>query len=221
MKLFLIAGILIYSISNVYAGATLIGPHKQSCQSMRGNVEAIQHNVMWVAGFLSAANRLQKTDVLVGKSISDVVDEVKVICLSSPHKDIETVTIEVVATFRKKWADENRSQETAPVNLSTEEIALRARIGYKKAKNFAELEGVNAWCHSNVIALTFKERDYLLVSAKQYIEQNNNKDANEFLERLDQLKKLSINLANLVCDDEEFDESLRKLRRKAGSRKVK
>jgi hypothetical protein len=56
--------------------------------------------LMWVAGFLSAANRTSKRDFLEGRDISTIINLFQDVCKENPDIDVEHATIRVLGRLR-------------------------------------------------------------------------------------------------------------------------
>jgi hypothetical protein len=96
--------------SSGFAGDTLIGPSKSVCGTLISDAAMIVVMNMWIEGFISAANRLNKPDFLKGVSSVSATDIAKysfIDCQNNPQTTIEEVAIATVANFRMLYAMEH------------------------------------------------------------------------------------------------------------------
>lgn len=100
MRLVSAAILVAVMIPSAHAASTIIGPTKQTCKDVTSSIENANLTLMWAAGFLSGVNRLGKRDFLEGRSIGDIVDLFRNVCLEKPDLDVEHATISVAARFR-------------------------------------------------------------------------------------------------------------------------
>lgn len=91
------------------AGGTIIGPTATRCSKFMSDAGGITIMTMWIEGFLSAANRMNRADFLQGVDGTDVGAFILVDCHHNPDKTVEQVALDAVANFRMLYASK-RSQ---------------------------------------------------------------------------------------------------------------
>jgi hypothetical protein len=94
------AGSFSIAQSQAIAGDTLVGPSQNLCSKFTSDSDAIIIMNMWIEGFLSAANRLNKSDFLENVSASDIAKYSFIDCQNNPNKTVEEVALDTLGNFR-------------------------------------------------------------------------------------------------------------------------
>jgi type II secretory pathway component PulK len=82
---------------------------------------------------------------------------------------------------------------------SQDDIVRRTREALETAQTKEAVEGVKSWCVDSIRSLNFREHERLTLEAIKLMEDDKIEEANLQLRKINALKELADNLAEIVC----------------------
>jgi len=89
------------------AAETIIGPITHICRDVTTDKERASLTLMWVTGYVSGINNLQKPDMLLGLDIGAIIDKFSDVCLENPNWTVLEAARSTVARLRIDYAKKN------------------------------------------------------------------------------------------------------------------
>ena len=88
---------------------TIIGPISHICRDVTADKERASLTLMWVTGYVSGINNLQKADMLKGLDIAAIIDKFSDVCLEKPNLTVLEAARSTVARLRIDYAKRNQN----------------------------------------------------------------------------------------------------------------
>lgn len=104
-----VVALLMTMISNAQSAETIIGPISHICRDVTADKERASLTLMWVTGYVSGINNLQKPDMLKGLDISAIIDKFSQVCLEKPDLTVLEAARSTVARLRIDSVKRNRN----------------------------------------------------------------------------------------------------------------
>jgi hypothetical protein len=90
---------------------TIIGPITHICRDVTADKERANLTLMWVTGYVSGINNLQKPDMLLGLDIGAVIDKFSDVCLEHPGWTVLEAARSTVARLRIDYAKKHQNDK--------------------------------------------------------------------------------------------------------------